>query len=100
MRGGISPACQFPWLGSNVTASSSDSGSIEGSNTEDDHVGADDSSIASGGGGGVGGGGGQKSPVDGVTPCKQARHRRHICDPTTEKAKQLSGEDMTKVDIK
>ncbi|KAH8417407.1 hypothetical protein KR222_010565 [Zaprionus bogoriensis] len=80
-------------LGSNVTASSSDSGSIEGSNTEDDHVGADDSSIASGGGG-------QKSPVDGVTPCKQARHRRHICDPTTEKVKQLSGDDMTKVDIK
>ncbi|KAM8704007.1 hypothetical protein ACLKA7_008606 [Drosophila subpalustris] len=84
-------------LGSNVTASSSDSGSIEGSNTEDDHVGADDSSIASGGGVG---GGGHKSPVDGVTPCKQARHRRHICDPTTEKAKTLSGEDMTKVDIK
>lgn len=80
-------------LGSNVTASSSDSGSIEGSNTEDDHVGADDSSIASGGGG-------QKSPVDGVTPCKQARHRRHICDPTTEKVKQLSSDDMTKVDIK
>ncbi|EDV93130.1 ubiquitin carboxyl-terminal hydrolase puf [Drosophila grimshawi] len=90
-------------LGSNVTASSSDSGSIEGSNTEDDHVGADDSSIASGGGGGGvsgGGGGGHKSPVDGVTPCKQARHRRHICDPTTEKVKQLSGEDMAKVDIK
>ncbi|XP_060650890.1 LOW QUALITY PROTEIN: ubiquitin carboxyl-terminal hydrolase puf-like [Drosophila nasuta] len=84
-------------LGSNVTASSSDSGSIEGSNTEDDHVGADDSSIASGGGGGRGG---QKSPVDGVTPCKQARHRRHICDPTTEKIKQLSAEEITKVDMK
>ncbi|XP_001998517.3 ubiquitin carboxyl-terminal hydrolase puf [Drosophila mojavensis] len=82
-------------LGSNVTASSSDSGSIEGSNTEDEHVGADDSSIASGGGGG-----GHKSPVDGVTPCKQARHRRHICDPTTEKAKQLSGDDIAKIDIK
>ncbi|XP_016981843.1 ubiquitin carboxyl-terminal hydrolase puf [Drosophila rhopaloa] len=82
-------------LGSNVTASSSDSGSIEGSNTEDDHVGADDSSIASGGGGGVG----NKSPIDGVTPCKQARHRRHICDPTTEKGKQISAEDMAKVDM-
>ncbi|XP_052835680.1 ubiquitin carboxyl-terminal hydrolase puf [Drosophila gunungcola] len=83
-------------LGSNVTASSSDSGSIEGSNTEDDHVGADDSSIASGGGGG---GVGNKSPIDGVTPCKQARHRRHICDPTTEKGKQISAEDMAKVDM-
>nr|NP_001262922.1 puffyeye, isoform G [Drosophila melanogaster]AGB96302.1 puffyeye, isoform G [Drosophila melanogaster] len=83
-------------LGSNVTASSSDSGSIEGSNTEDDHVGADDSSIASGGGGG---GVGNKSPIDGVTPCKQARHRRHICDPTTEKGKQISPEDMAKVDL-
>ncbi|KAH8268179.1 hypothetical protein KR026_001407 [Drosophila bipectinata] len=83
-------------LGSNVTASSSDSGSIEGSNTEDDHVGADDSSIASGG---AGGGAGHKSPIDGVTPCKQARHRRHICDPTTEKGKQLSPDDMAKVDI-
>ncbi|XP_030376197.1 ubiquitin carboxyl-terminal hydrolase puf [Scaptodrosophila lebanonensis] len=88
-------------LGSNVTASSSDSGSIEGSNTEDEHVGADDSSIASGGGGNGGSGvGGHKSPNDGVPPCKQARHRRHICDPTTEKAKQLSEEDMAKVDMK
>ncbi|XP_034127627.1 ubiquitin carboxyl-terminal hydrolase puf isoform X1 [Drosophila guanche] len=80
-------------LGANVTASSSDSGSIEGSNTEDDHVGADDSSVASGGGGGgVAGPVCQKSPIDGVPPCKQARHRRHICDPTTEKGKQLGPE--------
>ncbi|EDW39044.1 GL13871 [Drosophila persimilis] len=82
-------------LGANVTASSSDSGSIEGSNTEDDHVGADDSSVASGGGGGGGGVAGpicQKSPIDGIPPCKQARHRRHICDPTTEKGKQLGPE--------
>ncbi|ALC45917.1 CG5794 [Drosophila busckii] len=78
-------------LGSNATASSSDSGSIEGSNTEDDQAAADDSSIASGG---------HKSPIDGVTPCKQARHRRHICDPTTEVTKQLSNEDLAKLDIK
>ncbi|XP_020817577.1 ubiquitin carboxyl-terminal hydrolase 34 [Drosophila serrata] len=83
-------------LGSNVTASSSDSGSIEGSNTEDDHV-ADDSSIASGGGGGAIIG--QKSPIDGVTPCKQARHRRHVCDPTTEKGNPMGAEDMAKVDM-
>lgn len=79
-------------LGSNVTASSSDSGSLDGSNTEDDHA-ADDSSVASGTGVVVG----QKSPIDGVTPCKQARHRRHICDPTTEKGNPLGAED--KVDM-
>lgn len=72
-------------LAANATASSSDSGSMDGSNSDEEHGNGDDSSLASGG---------RKSPIDienvggsdtGVTPCKQARHRRHVCDPTEGK---------------
>lgn len=65
-------------LASNVTASSSDSGSMDGSNTDEEQQ--DDSSSTS-----------RKSPIDienggsdsgAPPPCKQARRKRHVCDPT------------------
>ncbi|XP_037949040.1 ubiquitin carboxyl-terminal hydrolase puf isoform X2 [Teleopsis dalmanni] len=86
----------------NVTASSSDSGSMDGSNSDDDPANGDDSSVASG----------RKSPIDiehvgsdtGVTPSKQARRRHHVCDPTEEKNKHITEEEMaiinSKVDLK
>ncbi|XP_075147597.1 ubiquitinyl hydrolase 1 puf [Haematobia irritans] len=88
-------------MAANATATSSDSGSMDGSNSDEGN--GDDSSLASA----------RKSPIDienvcssdtGVTPCKQARRRRHICDPTEEKGKQISEDDIkmigSKVDMK
>lgn len=88
-------------MAANATATSSDSGSMDGSNSDEGN--GDDSSLASA----------RKSPIDienvcssdtGVTPCKQARRRRHVCDQSEEKVKEISEEDMkminSKVDMK
>uniref|UniRef100_A0A1A9ZZN0 ubiquitinyl hydrolase 1 n=1 Tax=Glossina pallidipes TaxID=7398 RepID=A0A1A9ZZN0_GLOPL len=87
-------------LVANATATSSDCGSMDGSNSDEGNC--DDSSLASA----------RKSPVDienicssdtGAPPCKQARRRRHVCDVTEEK-KEINEEDInminTKVDMK
>lgn len=80
-----------------MAATSSDSGSMDGSNSDEGN--GDDSSLASA----------RKSPIDienvcssdtGVTPCKQARRRRHVCDPTAEKSKQLTEEDVNMINSK
>ncbi|XP_055847912.1 ubiquitin carboxyl-terminal hydrolase puf isoform X2 [Episyrphus balteatus] len=79
-------------LAANVTASSSDSGSMDGSNTDEDQQ--DDSSSTS-----------RKSPIDienggsdsgAPPPCKQARRKRHVCDPTEETAK-TKGEEISEI---
>lgn len=87
----------------NATATSSDCGSIDGSNSEEGNC--DDSSLAST----------RKSPIDvenicssdpGVPPpCKQARRRRHVCDPSEERSKDMDEHEdhhviNTKVDVK
>lgn len=79
-------------LAANVTASSSDSGSMDGSNSDEDQQ--DDSSSTS-----------RKSPIDienggsdsgAPPPCKQARRKRHVCDPTEETAKS-KGEEISEI---
>ncbi|GBP05351.1 Ubiquitin carboxyl-terminal hydrolase puf [Eumeta japonica] len=80
-----------------MAATSSDSGSMDGSNSDEGN--GDDSSLASA----------RKSPIDienvcssdtGVPSCKQARRRRHVCDPTSEKTKQITEEDVNMINSK
>ncbi|XP_061387828.1 ubiquitin carboxyl-terminal hydrolase puf [Musca vetustissima] len=80
-------------MAANATATSSDSGSMDGSNSDEGN--GDDSSLASA----------RKSPIDienvcssdtGVTPCKQARRRRQM--PIIPLGK--IGKDITEDDIK
>ncbi|CAD6995071.1 unnamed protein product [Ceratitis capitata] len=92
-------------LAAHVTASSSDSGSMDGSNSDDEPGNGDDSSLASGN---------RKSPIDienvgsdtgAPPPCKQARHRRHACDASPEdKGSRSNIEDLNlinqKIDMK
>lgn len=85
-------------MAANATASSaSESGSMDASNSDEGN--GDDSSLAST----------RKSPIDienicssdtGVTPCKQARRRRHVCDPTEEKGTKLSEEELNILNAK
>ncbi|XP_073817891.1 ubiquitinyl hydrolase 1 puf [Musca autumnalis] len=80
-------------MAANATATSSDSGSMDGSNSDEGN--GDDSSLASA----------RKSPIDienvcssdtGVSPCKQARRRRQV--PIIPLGK--IGKDLTEDDLK
>ncbi|XP_036323922.1 ubiquitin carboxyl-terminal hydrolase puf isoform X1 [Rhagoletis pomonella] len=88
-------------LAAHVTASSSDSGSMDGSNSDDEPGNGDDSSLASGT---------RKSPIDienvgsdtgAPPPCKQARHRRHACEANSEdKGSRTNVEDLNLINQK
>ncbi|XP_067617273.1 ubiquitin carboxyl-terminal hydrolase puf [Eurosta solidaginis] len=88
-------------LAAHVTASSSDSGSMDGSNSDDEPGNGDDSSLASGT---------RKSPIDienvgsdtgAPPPRKQARHRRHAFEASSEEKETRSNvEDLDLINQK